>query len=41
MSRFVEVLNEHGPVLHVEKIQTILPRVCLSGWMRSTPHVGF
>lgn len=24
MSRFIEVLNEHGPVLHVDKIKTIL-----------------
>jgi GTP cyclohydrolase IB len=24
MSRFIEVLNEHGPVLHVENIETIL-----------------
>src|ERR1700722_3326398 len=24
MSRFVEVLNEHGPVLHVDNIKTIL-----------------
>src|SRR5438067_3166447 len=23
MSRFIEVLNEHGPVLHVDKIKTI------------------
>ena len=37
MSRFVEVLNEYGPVLHVDKIQPLAARTCWSGSTRSRP----
>ena len=40
MSRFIEVLNEHGPILHVEKIQTIA-RGLLKRLDAQQAHVDF
>jgi GTP cyclohydrolase IB len=40
MSRFVEVLNEHGPVLHVDSIKTIL-RELLERLDSQQAHVDF
>jgi GTP cyclohydrolase I len=40
MSRFIEVLNEHGPVLHVENIEAIL-RTLRTRLDSEKAHVGF
>lgn len=40
MSRFIEVLNEHGPILHVDNIKTILNRL-LEKLHSQQAHVEF
>jgi GTP cyclohydrolase I len=40
MSRFIEVLNEHGPVLHVDNIKTILTNL-LTKLHSQQAHVDF
>lgn len=40
MSRFIEALNEHGPVLHVDNIKTILNRL-LEKFQSQQAHVEF